>query len=147
MGHHPARRGRRCGQAQGNVSEQLEDDDGEDDDGDELVEPAEPAEPLPSAAEQALRAQLAGQRDDLALWTVLGDLLQSEDDPRGALVMLMLERERAPSPRLYETEQKYRAQHLPRLLPRALRRHAGAIAWRRGFPTGKIGRASCRERV
>src|SRR5688572_27615939 len=50
--------------------------------------------------------------------------------------MLMLERECAPSPQLYEIEQKYRAQHLPRLLPRALRRHAGAIAWRRGFPTG-----------
>jgi hypothetical protein len=115
------------------VSEQLEDDDG---DGAEPAEPAGPAEPLPSATEQALRAQLAEQRDDVALWTVLGDLLQSEDDPRGALVMLMLERERAPSPRLYETEQNYRAQHLPRLLPRPLRRHASAIAWRRGFPSG-----------
>jgi len=111
----------------------------EDDFDDELDEvEAKPArhEPAPSATQEALRAQLVEQRDDIALWTVYGDLLQSEDDPRGALVMVMLERERAPSQKLYDAELAYRTQHVKRLLPRALRRYANDVAWRRGFPVG-----------
>jgi hypothetical protein len=69
-----------------------------------------------------LLAQLVEQRDDVALWTVFGDQLQAENDPRGALIAMMLERERAPSHALFEAEYAYRVKHVKALLPRVLLR-------------------------
>lgn len=83
-----------------------------------------------------LHAQLVESRDDLALWTVYGDQLQAANDPRGALIAMMLERERAPSRALFEAEYAYRAKHARALLPRGLHKAADTIAWRRGFAQG-----------
>jgi hypothetical protein len=87
-------------------------------------------------SEASVRAQLLAQRDDVDLWGVYADILHAADDPRGALVTLMLQRERAPSLRLYDSELAYRAQHRDRLQPRGFHRHPEAIAWKRGFPVG-----------
>jgi hypothetical protein len=48
-------------------------------------------------AHESLHAQLAEHGEDVALWGVYGDLLQSESNVHGPLVTLMLERERVPS--------------------------------------------------
>ncbi len=71
----------------------------------------------PSAAQRPLLKALLGDREERALWSVVGDLLQTEGDPRVALVSLMLEREARPSPRLLDAERGHRAQHLARLAP------------------------------
>lgn len=113
-----------------------------DDEGDEDDEPTdEPTEaPADEVADDprrdSLLAQLIEHRDDPGLWTVLADHLQSVDDPRGALVALMMERERAPTPHLLAAERAYRARHGKALLPPTWRRHSERIAWERGFPVG-----------
>jgi hypothetical protein len=84
-------------------------------------------------AHEALRAQLIEARDDVALWSVYADSLQHAGDPHGALVTIMLERERAPSQRLLAAELAYRKEHVAQLVPACLRRHVDAIGWRRGF--------------
>jgi hypothetical protein len=88
----------------------------------------------PSAAQRPLIQALLEDRDDRALWSVLGDLLQTEGDPRGALVSMMLEREARPSPQLRDAERRHRARHLARLAPE-LDEEPEAVAWRRGFPS------------
>jgi hypothetical protein len=86
-----------------------------------------------SATQQTLHAEAVANRDAASL-LVLADSLQAQGDPRGELIALMIERERMPSLRLYETEVAYRKQHLNKLLPAFLRKRADSIAWRRGFP-------------
>jgi hypothetical protein len=88
----------------------------------------------PSAAQRPLLEALRADRADRALWSVLGDLLQTEGDPRGALVSLMLEREARPSAQLLEAERRYRAEHLAKLVPE-LDEEPAAITWWRGFPS------------
>ncbi|MEO8698479.1 MAG: hypothetical protein ABI867_00515 [Kofleriaceae bacterium] len=73
---------------------------------------------------------LAENLDDLGPWSVYGDLLQTEADPRGELITLMLERERQPSRRLLELQRRYLDKHAPELLPA---RDATSLTWWRGF--------------
>ena len=53
-------------------------------------------------AMEGLLAALAESPDDVASWSVYGDFLQAQSDPRGELISLMLERARQPSSKLFD---------------------------------------------
>ncbi|MGE3543080.1 MAG: hypothetical protein AB7L28_04090 [Kofleriaceae bacterium] len=88
----------------------------------------------PSPEQQSLIDGLLQDRADLSRWSVLGDLLQTEGDPRGELVSLMVARERHPSKELFDAEHRYRQKYGAELV-RELGLDAERLAWRRGFPS------------
>ncbi|HEY6036284.1 MAG TPA: hypothetical protein VIV58_18535 [Kofleriaceae bacterium] len=78
-----------------------------------------------------LVAALVEQRDDLASWSVYADALQARSDPRGELISLMLQRALHPSPRLYDAQRRYLAQHAAKLIPEGQDR--SGLRWRHGY--------------
>ena len=77
-----------------------------------------------------LLAALAESPDDVASWSVYGDFLQAQSDPRGELISLMLQRAQHPSSRLFEAQRRLLAKH-PALVPPGL--EAANVVWRHGF--------------
>jgi uncharacterized protein (TIGR02996 family) len=77
---------------------------------------------------EELLAALVEDPDDLASWSVYADILQTRGDPRGELVSMMLHREQAPTPRLFDAQRRYLARHAATLAP-----ENHVAVWRRGF--------------
>jgi len=76
-----------------------------------------------------LLATLADSPDDVASWSVYADLLQSQSEPRGELISMMLQRARQPSLRLFDAQRRYLASHAAALVPD----HEPEMVWRHGF--------------
>jgi uncharacterized protein (TIGR02996 family) len=84
----------------------------------------------PEAMEGLLSA-LAETPDDVASWSVYGDFLQAQSDPRGELISLMLQREQHPSPRLFDAQRRLLAKHAAALVPAGF--EPAGVVWRHGF--------------
>src|SRR3569623_1513934 len=78
-----------------------------------------------------LVAALAERPEDLASWSVYADALQARSDPRGELISLMLQRALHPSPRLFDAQRRYLAQHAAKLVPEGIDRTC--LPWRHGY--------------
>jgi uncharacterized protein (TIGR02996 family) len=78
---------------------------------------------------EPLLEAIAQRPDDLATWSVYADLLQSQGDPRGELVSLMLKREQTPTQQLFEMQRRYLKRHERTLIQRP------SEVLRRGFVT------------
>ncbi|MFT3695650.1 MAG: hypothetical protein QM831_21110 [Kofleriaceae bacterium] len=76
---------------------------------------------------------LANDPEDLASWSVYSDLLQTNSDPRGELLSLMLDRERQPNTRLFELQRRVLEKHREKLVPEILADQIDSLVWRRGF--------------
>jgi uncharacterized protein (TIGR02996 family) len=75
---------------------------------------------------------IAANPEDDAAWAVYADLLESEGHPRGELMSVMIERERMPTSRLFETQRRQLATNAAVLQPKELP-PAAVVGWRRGF--------------
>ena len=82
-------------------------------------------------AMEGLLATLDESPEDLASWSVYGDLLQAQSDPRGELISLMVERARQPSSRLFDAQRRFLAKHAAALVPAGI--ETAGVVWRHGF--------------
>lgn len=82
------------------------------------------------ARNDELERTLADHPDDRASYEVYADWLQTQGDPRGELIALMLRAEQAPSPQLATQISAHEQRHASELRGTGF---AGSLQWRRGF--------------
>jgi len=71
--------------------------------------------------------------DDLQVWSIYGDSLEADGDPRGQWVGLQLAREASPNPQLAKAERAFFEANKDWLLGPELLKHADKAVWLRGF--------------
>lgn len=81
------------------------------------------------ASNEELERRLADHPDDRATYEVYADWLQTQGDPRGELIMLMLRAEDQPNARLAAQISAFQQRHVHDLHVA----FGGTLTWRRGF--------------
>ncbi|MBS1150953.1 MAG: hypothetical protein H6Q89_2651, partial [Myxococcaceae bacterium] len=86
-----------------------------------------------TAQNARLEAAILAKPEEVNAWSIYGDWLQAEGDPRGEWVGLMVAREGSPTAGLAKAERAFFEANQQWLLGPALSKSLDCLVWRRGF--------------